>query len=103
MTSDAPPAGIPSARVGSRDIDRRADRAWADNAVRLIEADARRSADTHLLRVDLPRKIAHAEFIRDADKAKKSLATAVRARDFEARDRDRRLTPPGVERGPPHP
>ena len=54
MTSDAPAAGVPSARVGSRDIDRRADRAWADNAVRLIEADARRSADTHLLRVDLP-------------------------------------------------
>lgn len=36
------------------DIDRRADRSWADNAVRLIEADARRSADTHLLRVELP-------------------------------------------------
>ena len=29
-------------------------RAWADNAVRLIEADARRSADTHLLRYPLP-------------------------------------------------
>ncbi|EFV14565.1 PLP-dependent cysteine synthase family protein [Segniliparus rugosus] len=28
-------------------------RAWADNAVRLIEADARRSADTHLLRFPL--------------------------------------------------
>ena len=27
---------------------------WADNAVRLIEADARRSADTHLLRYPLP-------------------------------------------------
>ncbi|MGV9792755.1 PLP-dependent cysteine synthase family protein [Gordonia sp. NPDC003422] len=38
----------------TRDIDRRADRSWADNAVRLIEADARRSADTHLLRVELP-------------------------------------------------
>ncbi|MUM19640.1 PLP-dependent cysteine synthase family protein [Mycobacterium sp. CBMA271] len=29
-------------------------RAWSDNAVRLIEADARRSADTHLLRYPLP-------------------------------------------------
>ena len=29
-------------------------RSWADNAVRLIEADARRSADTHLLRYPLP-------------------------------------------------
>lgn len=32
----------------------RQSRAWADNAVRLIEADARRSADTHLLRYPLP-------------------------------------------------
>jgi len=32
------------------DVDRR----WVDNAVRLIEADARRSADTHLLRYPLP-------------------------------------------------
>ena len=29
-------------------------RRWVDNAVRLIEADARRSADTHLLRYPLP-------------------------------------------------
>ena len=29
-------------------------RPWVDNAVRLIEADARRSADTHLLRYPLP-------------------------------------------------
>lgn len=29
-------------------------RQWVDNAVRLIEADARRSADTHLLRYPLP-------------------------------------------------
>ncbi len=34
-------------------VDRSADRAWVDNAVRLIEADARRSADTHLLRFPL--------------------------------------------------
>jgi cysteine synthase A len=33
-------------RSGSRD--------WTDNAIRLIEADARRSADTHLLRYPLP-------------------------------------------------
>ena len=35
---------------------RRQSRAWVDNAVRLIEADARRSADTHLLRYPLPSK-----------------------------------------------
>lgn len=29
-------------------------RAWTDNAIRLIQADARRSADTHLLRYPLP-------------------------------------------------
>jgi cysteine synthase len=29
-------------------------RGWIDNAIRLIEADARRSADTHLLRYPLP-------------------------------------------------
>ena len=29
-------------------------RCWTDNAIRLIEADARRSADTHLLRYPLP-------------------------------------------------
>ena len=29
-------------------------RCWTDNAIRLIEADARRSADTHLLRYSLP-------------------------------------------------
>ena len=29
-------------------------REWVDNAVRLIEADSRRSADTHLLRYPLP-------------------------------------------------
>lgn len=33
---------------------RRPSRAWVDNAVRLIETDARRSADTHLLRYPLP-------------------------------------------------
>ncbi|MFD4365926.1 PLP-dependent cysteine synthase family protein [Rhodococcus sp. NPDC058521] len=36
------------------DIDRRGSRVWVDNAVRLIEADAQRSADTHLLRYPLP-------------------------------------------------
>jgi cysteine synthase A len=38
--------------IGSAAHDR--PRAWVDNAVRLIEADARRSADTHLLRYPLP-------------------------------------------------
>jgi cysteine synthase A len=37
------------------DIDRtsRAARAWLDEAVRLVEADANRSADTHLVRFPL--------------------------------------------------
>ena len=38
----------------SRVCDRSPDRTWADRAVALIEADARRSADTHLLRYPLP-------------------------------------------------
>jgi cysteine synthase len=38
---------------------RRPARDWVDNAVRLIEADARRSADTHLLRYPLPSAWAH--------------------------------------------
>jgi cysteine synthase A len=36
-----------------RYIDHSRSRAWVDNAVRLIEADAQRSADTHLLRYPL--------------------------------------------------
>ena len=42
----------------------RQSRTWVDNAVRLIEADARRSADTHLLRYPLP-----ARWAADADLA----------------------------------
>ncbi|MEE3851404.1 PLP-dependent cysteine synthase family protein [Gordonia sp. LSe1-13] len=38
----------------TRVVDHRADRGWSENAVRLIEADGRRSADTHLHRVALP-------------------------------------------------
>ena len=38
----------------SRIVARAADREWTAEAVRRIEADARRSADTHLLKVDLP-------------------------------------------------
>jgi cysteine synthase A len=39
------------------DIDRSdgAARAWSDEAIRLVEADANRSADTHLMRFELPR------------------------------------------------
>ncbi|WP_338886409.1 PLP-dependent cysteine synthase family protein [Rhodococcus sovatensis] len=35
-------------------VDHSASRVWVDNAVRLIDADAQRSADTHLLRYPLP-------------------------------------------------
>jgi cysteine synthase len=38
------------ARIAVRTLSR----SWTDNAVRLIQADARRSADTHLLRYPLP-------------------------------------------------
>jgi cysteine synthase len=38
----------------SSDVAHDRPREWVDNAVRLIEADARRSADTHLLRYPLP-------------------------------------------------
>ncbi|MFC9787296.1 PLP-dependent cysteine synthase family protein [Rhodococcus sp. NPDC127528] len=37
-----------------RTVDHSAPRDWVDNAVRLIDADAQRSADTHLLRYPLP-------------------------------------------------
>ena len=39
---------------GATDAARTQPREWVDNAVRLIEADSRRSADTHLLRYPLP-------------------------------------------------
>ena len=39
-----------TAPVAARSVDR----SWVDNAIRLIEADSRRSADTHLLRYPLP-------------------------------------------------
>ena len=38
----------------TRTADRSRSRRWVDRAVALIEADARRSADTHLLRYPLP-------------------------------------------------
>ena len=44
-------AGVIDRRSGAQ---WRRRREWADGAVRLIEADARRSADTHLLRFELP-------------------------------------------------
>ena len=49
MTADLPPDP-------SLDVDRSdpAARAWVDRAVELVEADARRSADTHLLTYPLP-------------------------------------------------
>ena len=46
-----PPAVTESSESGASALDRD----WAAEAVRLIEADFNRSADTHLLRVELPR------------------------------------------------
>jgi [protein-PII] uridylyltransferase len=48
------------------------------------DAYLRRHYAAYWLRVDLPRKIAHAKFIREADAAGRQLATAIRARAFEA-------------------
>jgi [protein-PII] uridylyltransferase len=48
------------------------------------DAYVRRHYPAYLLRVDLPRKLAHAALIREADKDKRPLATAIRTRDFEA-------------------
>jgi len=42
--------------VTSASCHRGGSRVWVDNAVRLIDADAQRSADTHLLRYPLPEK-----------------------------------------------
>ena len=58
--------------------------ALADWPKREREAYLRRHYPAYWLRVDLPRKIAHADFIREADREKRALATAIRTRDFEA-------------------
>ena len=39
---------------GCREVRRPGDRAWVDEAVRKVEADSNRSADTHLLVFPLP-------------------------------------------------
>jgi [protein-PII] uridylyltransferase len=48
------------------------------------DAYLKRHYPAYWLRVDLPRKLAHAELIREADKARQKLATAVTTRGFEA-------------------
>ncbi len=58
--------------------------ALADWPKRERDAYMKRHYPAYWLRVDLPRKVAHAEFIREADKAKRKLATTVRTRAFEA-------------------
>jgi len=49
--------------------------------------------DNYLLTVDLDDQLRHADFIRNADASKKSLATMVRAREFEAVTEITILTP----------
>jgi cysteine synthase A len=46
-------------------VHRGGSRHWVDNAVRLIEADAQRSADTHLLRYPLPAEWDVALYLKD--------------------------------------
>jgi [protein-PII] uridylyltransferase len=71
--------------------DRRVAAAKAELAAALADwPEAERDAylarhyPAYWLRVDLPRKVAHAEFIRASEKAGKTLATAIRTRTFEA-------------------
>ena len=58
--------------------------ALSDWPKRERDAYLKRHYPAYWLRVDLPRKLAHAELIREADKAKQKLATAVTTRGFEA-------------------
>ncbi|MCB1490053.1 MAG: ACT domain-containing protein, partial [Bauldia sp.] len=59
-------------------------KALADWPKRDRDAYIKRHYPAYLLRVDLPHKIAHAALIREADRAKRTLATAVTIHDFEA-------------------
>lgn len=61
-TIDQMPGSDDPAATGGSVVDRTrpADRAWLAHAVRLIEADMQRSADTHLLRFPMPRAFADA-------------------------------------------
>ncbi|WP_018182255.1 [protein-PII] uridylyltransferase [Kaistia granuli] len=58
--------------------------ALADWPARELDTYLDRHYPAYWLRVDLPRKIAHAALIRDADRSGKTLATAVSTRAFEA-------------------
>jgi len=58
--------------------------ALSDWPKRERDAYLKRHYPAYWLRVDLPRKLAHAELIREADKARQKLATAVTTRGFEA-------------------
>jgi [protein-PII] uridylyltransferase len=58
--------------------------ALADWPKKERDAYLKRHYPAYWLRVDLPRKIAHAAFIREVDREKRPLATAIFARDFEA-------------------
>ena len=46
-------------------MNKRIDRGWTNEAVRRIEADFNRSADTHLIRLDLPRFPGIALYLKD--------------------------------------
>jgi [protein-PII] uridylyltransferase len=71
--------------------DRRVEAAKAELAEALADWPKRerslyleRHYPAYWLRVDLPRKLTHARFLREIDKAKKPLATEIRTREFEA-------------------
>ncbi len=53
--------------AATRTLDRwdAADRQWVAAAIRTIEADARRSADTHLIRMPLPESLGVAMYLKD--------------------------------------
>ncbi|MCB1486834.1 MAG: [protein-PII] uridylyltransferase [Bauldia sp.] len=58
--------------------------ALADWPKRERDGYLKRHYPAYLLRVDLPHKVAHAALIREADREKRTLATAVTTHDFEA-------------------
>ena len=59
-------------------------RALADWPAAERAAYQNRHYPAYWLRVDLPRKVAHANFIREADAAGRTLATSITSRAFEA-------------------
>ena len=67
MTSHPPGSWPPASLVGAGDVDRSdpEHRAWLQQAVRLVQADGNRTADTHMLRFPLPQSWDVALYLKD--------------------------------------